>query len=65
MDRSFCGAQAKQRRHDEVVVHGHTISRTPEVRPNRIGIDIGAFATGVLTSLVLAGEAQDFIRTAG
>ena len=41
-------------RHDKVVVHGHTISRTPEVRPSRIGIDTGAFAIGVLTSLVLA-----------
>ncbi len=50
-------------RHDKVVVHGHTISRSPELRPNRIGIDTGAFATGVLTALVLAGEAQDFIRT--
>ncbi len=49
MDRSFCGAQAKQRSHDKVFVHGHTIIRTPEVRPNRIGIDTGAFATGVLT----------------
>ncbi len=49
MDRSFSGAQAKQKRRDEVFVHGHTISRTPEVRPNRIGIDTGAFATRVLT----------------
>ncbi len=52
-------------RHDKVVVHGHTIGPTPEVRPNRIGIDTGAFATGVLTSLVLAGETRDFIRTDG
>ena len=52
-------------RHDKVVVHGHTIGRTPEVRRNRIGIDTGAFDSGVLTSLVLAGETQEFLQTAG
>ena len=52
-------------RHDKVVVHGHSISRAPEVRPNRIGIDTGAFGSDVLTSLVLVGETQDFIQTAG
>jgi serine/threonine protein phosphatase 1 len=35
------------------VVHGHTPVAVPEVLPNRIGIDTGAFATGVLTALRL------------
>ncbi|QIG79555.1 metallophosphoesterase [Stakelama tenebrarum] len=41
---------------EKVIVHGHTI--TPEVdwRPNRIGIDTGAFVSGTLTALGLEGE---------
>ncbi|MEZ5669024.1 MAG: metallophosphoesterase family protein [Alphaproteobacteria bacterium] len=46
-----------------VVVHGHTIAPAPQVRPNRIGIDTGAYATGVLTALVLEGTARRFIQT--
>jgi Calcineurin-like phosphoesterase len=47
----------------KIVVHGHTIAEQPEVRRNRIGIDTGAFASGTLTCLVLAGEAWSFLRT--
>jgi serine/threonine protein phosphatase 1 len=47
-----------------VVVHGHTISEEVEVRPNRIGIDTGAYATGVLTALVLEGTGRSFLQTA-
>lgn len=36
-----------------LVVHGHTISETPETGPNRIGIDTGAFNTNRLTVLKL------------
>jgi serine/threonine protein phosphatase 1 len=39
------------RDHGMVVVHGHTISETAEQRPNRIGIDTGAYHSGVLTAL--------------
>ena len=49
--------------HGMVVVHGHTIAPEPEVLPNRIGIDTGAFATGRLTCLVLEGTERRFIRT--
>ena len=34
--------------HGAVVVHGHTITRSPVVRKNRIGLDTGAFRTGRL-----------------
>lgn len=44
------------------VVHGHTISNAPEVRPNRIGIDTGAFYSGSLTCLVLEGTQVGFLR---
>lgn len=37
--------------HGVMVVHGHTISAAPDIRRNRIGIDTGAYASGVLTAL--------------
>ncbi|HEX9648265.1 MAG TPA: metallophosphoesterase family protein [Alphaproteobacteria bacterium] len=46
-----------------VVVHGHTITRAPAVRANRIGIDTGAFGSGVLTALVLDGADRAFLHT--
>jgi serine/threonine protein phosphatase 1 len=49
--------------HDHVVVHGHSISEEVELLPNRIGIDTGAFYTGVLTCLVLEGEDRRLIQT--
>jgi serine/threonine protein phosphatase 1 len=49
--------------HGRIVVHGHTITNDPDVRPNRIGIDTGAFATGHLTCLVLDGPERRFFQT--
>lgn len=46
-----------------LVVHGHTIVEAPEVRPNRISIDTGAYATGRLTCLVLEGSAHRFLQS--
>lgn len=40
-----------------VVVHGHTPSEAPFLGPDRINIDTGAYATGVLTAVKLAGDA--------
>lgn len=37
--------------HGVTVVHGHSISVGPDVRPNRIGIDTGAYRTGMLTAI--------------
>ena len=47
----------------KVVVHGHTPRRVPDLNFNRIGIDTGAFATGRLTCLVLAGAEQRILQT--
>jgi serine/threonine protein phosphatase 1 len=47
----------------KLVVHGHTIAEAPQLRANRIGIDTGAYATGVLTALVLEGNERRFIQT--
>jgi len=45
------------------VVHGHTPAEAPEVLPNRINIDTGAFFTGRLTCLVLEREDRRFLQT--
>lgn len=50
--------------HGKVVVHGHSPRPEPEMRRNRIGIDTTAFATNVLTCLVLEGTDQRFLNTA-
>jgi serine/threonine protein phosphatase 1 len=47
----------------KIVVHGHTPTREIEVRPNRINIDTGAFATGKLTCLVIEEESLSVIDT--
>jgi serine/threonine protein phosphatase 1 len=38
------------------VVHGHTPVPSPDIRPNRINIDTGAYATGILTLLTIQGD---------
>lgn len=48
---------------EKVIVHGHTISKEPDVTPYRIGIDTGAYATGKLTALGLEGTRQWFLQT--
>ncbi len=50
-------------RFDRKIVHGHTITETPDVRPNRIGIDTGAFHSGILTALVIDGMTETFLQT--
>jgi serine/threonine protein phosphatase 1 len=47
--------------HGKLVVHGHTPCLAPEVRPNRIGIDTAAYATGRLTCLVLERDERRFL----
>ena len=49
--------------HGVVVVHGHTINPVVEERPNRIGIDTGAYGTGVLTALALEDESRWILDT--
>jgi serine/threonine protein phosphatase 1 len=49
--------------HGCVVVHGHTIREDVEERSNRIGIDTGAYRTGVLTALVLERDERHYLDT--
>jgi serine/threonine protein phosphatase 1 len=47
--------------HGAVIVHGHTIE--PDIRPrhNRIGIDAGAYRTGVLAAVYLEDDRREVI----
>ena len=47
---------------EKVVVHGHTIFDEVVDCGNRIGIDTGAFRSGVLTALVLEGDQRRIIQ---
>lgn len=49
--------------HGFIVVHGHTISSEIEECANRIGIDTGAFATGILSAVAIEGEERWFLDT--
>lgn len=47
----------------KVIVHGHTPQEGAVFRSNRIGIDTGAYVTGVLTCLVLDGVSRFLVQT--
>jgi len=51
------------RDHGFVVVHGHTIGKKVVERQNRIGIDTGAYSSGVLTALAVEGDRRWFLDT--
>jgi serine/threonine protein phosphatase 1 len=50
--------------HGFVVVHGHTISNGVDERPNRVGIDTGAYRTGTLTALAIEDDRRWYLDTA-
>lgn len=58
----FLGSSAD---HGFVVVHGHTIRADVEERPNRIGIDTGAYESGILTALAIEGADRWYLATGG
>lgn len=43
------------------VVHGHTPVEQPDLHPNRINVDTGAYATGRLSCLILEDEKLTFL----
>lgn len=51
--------------HGRVIVHGHTTSRDPEFKPNRINVDTGACLFGTLTAVALETFAPRFIQVKG
>jgi len=55
--------ESSERIENSVVVHGHSTFTTVEQRANRIGIDTGAYHTGVLTALYLEGTERAIFST--
>ena len=51
--------------HGAIIVHGHTTSKEPEVRPNRINVDTGACLFGTLTAVALEKWAPRFLQVTG
>lgn len=50
-------------RFEKIVVHGHTPETEVVSDQRRIGIDTGAYATGVLTALKLSGDRREIVMT--
>lgn len=48
---------------EKMIVHGHTPEPEVHVDNRRVGIDTGAYATGVLTALRLADSRKDVVQT--
>ena len=48
---------------EKVIVHGHSPTGEPYMGPNRIGVDTGAYATGILTAARLCDQEQSFLST--
>ncbi len=49
--------------HPRFIVHGHTITERVDARDNRLGIDTGAYESGVLTAVVLEADRRRFLQT--
>ena len=54
---------AERGRFEKVIVHGHTPMESPQLTPSRVGVDTGAYATGVLTAVRLYGEEQRVMQS--
>ncbi len=52
---------ASEQEFGAIVVHGHSASPTPTIKPNRIGIDTGAGCGGKLTCAVFEDDAVAFM----
>ena len=49
------------RRHGKVIVHGHTVTPEIEERPNRLGLDTGAYESGRLSAVGLEDDQRWFL----
>ena len=47
----------------KIIVHGHTPVNEPDVRPNSINVDTGAYATGRLTCAVFEKDDVSFLES--
>lgn len=46
-----------------VIVHGHSVTDEPVLAPHRIGLDTGAYASGILTAIALHGSERHVIQS--
>lgn len=46
----------------KIIIHGHAPVEEPEILPNRINVDTGAFASGRLSCLVLEPDARRYLQ---
>ena len=51
------------KRFEKIIVHGHTIEDEASIRPNRIGIDTGAYKSNVLTAVRIEDGDVRLIQT--
>ncbi|MEO8723273.1 MAG: metallophosphoesterase family protein [Sphingobium sp.] len=49
--------------HGKMIVHGHSVTDEPEIKTNRIGIDTGAYRTGILTAVGIEDDAQWIVQS--
>ena len=52
---------SSRRQFEKIIVHGHSVTEFPEIKSNRIGLDTGAYASGLLTCAVFEGERVDIL----
>ncbi|MEZ0243931.1 MAG: metallophosphoesterase family protein, partial [Sphingomonas sp.] len=48
---------------EKIIVHGHSIADEVEITPHRIGLDTGAYASGVLTAMGFEGGERWLLQT--
>jgi serine/threonine protein phosphatase 1 len=60
--KGFLEAEAD---HGLMVVHGHSVSLDIEKRPNRTGIDTGAYRSGILTAIWIEDGEHGFLQAIG
>jgi serine/threonine protein phosphatase 1 len=48
--------------HSKIIVHGHSPAEEPEVLPRRLGIDTGAYLSGILTAVRLLDDTRRLIQ---
>ena len=51
--------------HEFLVVHGHSVTVDIEQRENRIGIDTGAYRSGLLTAVCIEDDQTEFVQYQG
>jgi serine/threonine protein phosphatase 1 len=49
--------------HGAMIIHGHTITADVDEQPNRIGIDTGAYESGILTAIGLEGTDRWYLKS--